>query len=126
MEAKELLAGMLGRTLYVVHSGPIDGVEDDGTYFLDHVRHLVEWEQQGVLFAAGPFRRDGQVTMRSMYILRADSLAHAAALAAEEPLHKHGVRGFTVDEWTLNQGRIGLSLDFSSQRGGLDGEPQSR
>jgi len=126
MEAKELLADLLGRTLYVVHSQPADGVVDDGRHLEAHLRHLADWERSGVLFASGPFRADGRVTSRAMYILRAAGLEEATAIAAEEPLHKQGVRRFTVDEWVLNQGRISLTLDFSTQQGGLDGDPQRR
>ncbi|WP_208710787.1 YciI family protein [Sinomonas sp. R1AF57] len=126
MEAKHMLSGTLGRTLYVVHSEPAEGVDPAAgvAYLEEHLRRLTEWERNGVLFAAGPYKREGKPTPRALYILRAASLAEATRLAAEEPLHKHGVRVFTIDEWALNQGRINVSLDFSTQRGGLDGAPQ--
>lgn len=126
MEAKHLLSGMLGRTLYVVHSEPADGADaaSGRAHFEAHIAHIIEWERSGILFAAGPYRHEGKPTARALYILRAASMQEATAIAAEEPLHKHGVRVFTIDEWALNQGRIDLSLDFSTQRGGLDGAPQ--
>ena len=58
-----------------------------------------------------------------MYILRADSEGEARAIMAEEPLHKRGMRTFTLREWSLNQGRITLQVDFSSQKAGVDGHP---
>jgi hypothetical protein len=30
-------------------------------------------------------------------------------------------RRFTIEEWQLNQGRISVQIDFSDQKGGLDG-----
>lgn len=122
MEATELLAGMIRRTLYVIHSEPNpDAPEGSGAdLFPVHLQHIINWEQQGVLFAAGPIIENGAVTPRAMYILRAESLEAAIALAAEEPLHRHGVRSFKAEEWLLSEGRIGLSIDFSTQRGGLD------
>lgn len=126
MDARELLAGMIGRTLFVVHSEPAPDADPErgAALFEDHLRHIIEWEQSGVLFAAGPYRKDGKVTPRALYILRADSVEEATAIAAEEPLHKHGIRSFTVDEWVLNQGRVGVTIDFSTQRAGLDGPYQ--
>lgn len=123
MEATELLAGLLRRTLYVVHSRLVAGAEPKrgATHFEEHLRHLIDWEQRGILFAAGPFLEDGKVTARAMYILRAGSLHEAHSIAAEEPLHKRGIREYTVDEWVLNEGRVSLTIDFSTQRGGLDG-----
>lgn len=128
MEARDLLAGMLGRTLYVVHSEPAPAADaaDGASLFDAHLRHLIDWEQRGVLFAAGPYLKDGEVSSRAMYILRAAGLEEATALAAEEPLHKQGVRTFTIDEWVLNEGRISMTVDFSTQRGGLDGPPRVR
>lgn len=128
MEAKELLTGMLRRTLYVVHSEPADGVspESGAAHFDAHLRHLIEWERQGVLFGGGPILADGAVTPRAMYILRADSLDDARRIAADEPMHRAGVRTFTIDEWLLNEGRVSVTIDFSTQRAGLDGPPLSR
>ncbi|MDR7083258.1 uncharacterized protein YciI [Arthrobacter ginsengisoli] len=127
MEATELLAGMLRRTLFVIYSGPVAGVEPErgAAHFAEHLRHLMNWEQQGILFAAGPFLENGKATARAMYILRAGSLDEARSIASDEPLHRHGIREFTVDEWVLNQGRVSLTIDFSTQRGGLDGPPPS-
>jgi len=126
MEAKQMLEHMLGRTLFVVHSEPIEGAVDDGSLFGAHLRCLQSWERRGVLFAGGPYRDGGRISQRAMYILRAASRAEAAAIAAEEPLHAHGIRRFSVDEWVLNQGRVGVTIDFSTQRGALDADPCSK
>lgn len=127
MEAKDLLAGMIRRPLYVVQSFPKEGATapQGESLFLEHLQHLIAWEKSGKLFAAGPYLQNGQITPRSMYILRAESLEEARALTAEEPMHKNGVRDFTVEEWVLNEGRVNVSIDFSTQRGGLD-EPLDR
>ena len=39
----------------------------------------------------------------------------------EHLLHKLGLRRFTIEEWQLNQGRVSVQIDFSDQKGGLDG-----
>jgi hypothetical protein len=56
-----------------------------------------------------------------MMIIRAEDLAEARRIAQEEPLHKLGLRSFTIEEWQLNQGHISVQIDFSDQKGGLDG-----
>ena len=87
----------------------------------DHLRHLVAMEKSGVLLASGPFLESGQVGLRAMMIIRAKDLAEARRIAEEETLHKLGLRRFTIEEWQLNQGRISVQIDFSDQKGGLDG-----
>jgi uncharacterized protein len=87
----------------------------------DHLRHLVAMEMSGILLASGPFIEADQVGLRSMMIIRTKDLAEARRIAEEEPLHKLGLRRFTIEEWQLNQGRISVQIDFSDQRGGLDG-----
>jgi uncharacterized protein YciI len=78
-------------------------------------------EMSGILLASGPFIEADQVGLRSMMIIRTKDLAEARRIAEEEPLHKLGLRRFTIEEWQLNQGRISVQIDFSDQRGGLDG-----
>ena len=56
-----------------------------------------------------------------MMIIRAKDLAEARQTVEKEPLHKLGLRRFTIEEWQLNQGRISVQIDFSDQKGGLDG-----
>jgi hypothetical protein len=31
-------------------------------------------------------------------------------------MHQAGVRAYTLHEWTLNEGRLTVSIDFSDQR----------
>ena len=122
-EVGRLVGPMLKRRLYVCLSEPVGPPEQEAELAVlpEHLRHLVAWEQSGVLFAAGPFLEDGEPGRRALYIVRAGSADEARALMNEEPYHKRGMRRFTVEEWSLNEGRVTLHVDFSSQRGGLDG-----
>jgi hypothetical protein len=47
--------------------------------------------------------------------LRAGSFAEAEAIANEDPLHKAGLRTFTLQKWRVNEGRITVTVDFSDQ-----------
>ena len=122
-EIGQLVGPMLKRRMFVALSEPAGPPEVELPLLPEHLRHLIALEQQGVLFAGGPFMEGGEPGQRAMYILRADSEGEAEAIMAEEPFHKRGMRTFTLHEWSLNQGRITLQVDFSSQRAGVDGHP---
>jgi hypothetical protein len=120
-EIGRLAAPLLHRTLFVCLSEPVAAPEEILPHIPDHLRHLLAMEKSGVLLASGPFLEAGQVGLRAMMIIRAKDLAEARRIAEEETLHKLGLRRFTIEEWQLNQGRISVQIDFSDQRGGLDG-----
>ena len=48
-------------------------------------------------------------------VLRAGSFEEAEAIAKEDPLHKAGLRTFTLQKWRVNEGRITVTVDFSDQ-----------
>ena len=55
-----------------------------------------------------------------MVIIRAESLAHAREIAESDPMHAAGARSFTVRPWLLNEGRITVTVDFSTGRHAVD------
>ena len=122
-EIGQLVGPMLKRRMFVALSEPAGPPEAELPLLPEHLRHVIGLEQQGVLFAGGPFMEGGEPGQRAMYILRASSESEAQAIMAEEPFHKRGMRTFTLHEWSLNQGRITLQVDFSSQKAGVDGHP---
>ena len=69
----------------------------------------------------------GPMLKRRMFVALSEPAgppeAEARAIMAEEPYHKRGMRTFTLHEWSLNQGRVTLQVDFSSQKAGVDGPP---
>ena len=119
-EIGQLIAPLLKRTLFVCFSTPAAPPEKILPHIPDHLRHLVAMEKSGVLLASGPFLEGDQVGLRSMMIIRAKDAAEAHRIAQEEPLHKLGLRRFTIEAWQLNQGRISVQVDFSDQKGAFD------
>jgi len=107
---------MLKRRLFVVHSHLVGAPATLRTYVVEHLEHQIAMEKRGVLFAAGPYLDgDGTPTGDGLIILRASDRAEAERIAASDPFHRHGVRTFEVRPWQLNEGRIGVSFDFSDQ-----------
>ena len=80
-----------------------------------------KWTSSGPWVAGVPLLEHGKPGPTALYILRAPDEAAARALMDAQPMHRLGLRTYSVDERSANEGRITVHLDFSSQRGGLDG-----
>ena len=107
----ELTKGMLRRKLYAVFS--LGKGLDLRPYLRAHLEYMIAVERQGKLFASGPLgdgtKGDG------MTILRAADEAEAREIMSRDPLVVHGVRTFTIKEWTVMEGSVGLTVNFSDQ-----------
>jgi uncharacterized protein YciI len=74
--------------------------KDMGPMIPDHKKWIDEMVAAGKVGAAGPFvSEDGGPTGRGMYEVIADSTEAAAAIAAEDPPTKAGLRTFEVVNW---------------------------
>jgi uncharacterized protein YciI len=117
--------GYLARQLYAVFSTPTNGMGPVMENLEAHLQHQVSMEQRGLMFAAGPFwvndgkEKEWEWEGEGMFILRADSLAHATELAAADPMHKAGARSFRVRPWLVNEGSITLKMNFSTGKAEL-------
>jgi hypothetical protein len=113
---------MLQKQLYVVHTTPTNGLGPVMENIGPHLEFQVKIEQEGVMFAAGPFWADDEETWEGegMVVLRADSLAHAREIAASDPMHASGARSFTVRPWLINEGGFSLNVTFSDGKRTLD------
>jgi uncharacterized protein YciI len=105
----------LGKEMYLVVTRPVRSPEIEKR-LKDHLYHQVELEKRGIMFAAGPlYPRGSDVPEAGMFVLRAKSFEEADAIAKEDPLHKAGLRTYTIQKWRLNEGRITVTVDFSDQ-----------
>jgi uncharacterized protein YciI len=110
-----LTKGFLGKEMYLVVTKPVRSPEI-AKRLSDHLAHQVELEKRGVLFAAGPlYPRGSEIPEAGMFVLRASSFEEAEEICREDPLHKAGLRSFTIQKWRLNEGRITVTVDFSDQ-----------
>lgn len=111
-------AGMLQKQLFVVFTSPTNGMGPVMENIEEHLKFQVDLEQRGIMLGAGPFWADDEHTWNGegMVIIRADSLAHARAIAETDPMHSSGARSFTIRPWLLNEGRITVEVNFSTGR----------
>ncbi|MFC7442557.1 YciI family protein [Laceyella putida] len=75
----------------------MENPEKNQTYRPHHLAYLEELEQQGKIFAKGPFI-DGA---GGMVIYIADSLEEAKELAEKDPYVIEGVRRLELHEWKM-------------------------
>jgi catechol 2,3-dioxygenase len=108
---------MLNKRLYVGLSKvnmtspppPIDVVGE-------HLAYALQLEQDGVLFAAGPFvDDDGKMIGDGLFVIRADSKAQATEILAKDPIHVGNFRTCTVYGWTLHEGKLNVSFNLSDR-----------
>jgi uncharacterized protein YciI len=112
--------GFLGKERYLVVTRPVRSPEI-AMRLADHLAHQVDLEKRGIMFAAGPlYPRGSETPEAGMFVLRASSFDEAEAIAKEDPLHKAGLRTFTIQKWRLNEGRITVTVDFSDQTMTID------
>ena len=103
----------LGKELYLVVTRPVRSPEIEKK-LADHLAHQVDMEKRGIMFAAGPlYPRGSDVPEAGMFVLRANSFEEAEALANEDPLHKAGLRVYTLQKWRMNEGSLTITVNFS-------------
>jgi len=105
----------LGKEMYLVVTLPVRSPEIEKR-LSDHLAHQVELERRGILFAAGPlYPRGSNVPEAGMFVLRASSFEEAEAIAQQDPLHKAGLRTFTLQKWRVNEGSVTFTVNYSDQ-----------
>jgi uncharacterized protein YciI len=81
-----------------------------------HLEYMIGLEKQGVLFASGPLTAaQDRPAGDGLTILRAESAEAARAIAATDPFVVNKLRTFEVREWTVMEGSLGLTVNFSDQ-----------
>ena len=118
-DPRTLLARMMQKELCVVLNKALVEPAALQPYLLAHLHYVIDLEKRGVLFASGPFSdAAGQLTGSGLTIIRASSFEEAEAIANDDPFAKSGLRKPEIQRWTVNEGRIHVSVDLSD-RGGV-------
>ena len=116
-EVRGACEGMLRLQLYVVFTRPANGMQPVMEMLEQHLEYQISLEKRGIMFGAGPFWTDDELEWRGegMVVIRAENLAAARAIAAEDPMHASGARTFEVRPWLINEGSLTIKLSHSTR-----------
>jgi uncharacterized protein YciI len=110
--------GVLAKKFYVVFTSPAEGLGKVMENIEEHLAYQHKIEQNGIMFAAGPFANDDESLWQGegMVIIRAASLAEAEKIAAADPMHSSGARSYRVRPWLMNEGNVTVRVTYSDQK----------
>jgi uncharacterized protein len=111
------LPGLLGRDYWLIMSTPVPGTGQAAidTRVGEHIAWLLGLERDGVLFLSGPLLSGpGTGPGSGVTVLRAADQDQAESIAANDPFVVAGLRTFTVHQWRLNEGSIGVRLSLGT------------
>lgn len=104
---------VLGMTLWVIMTRPAEGAERSQDALDAHMAHQFRLEKEGIMFGAGPFSDADGNPQGGMIIIRAADKEEAIRIADSDPMHARGLRTYTLHKWSLNEGHIDISVDYS-------------
>jgi uncharacterized protein len=110
----QLLKPMLKKRLFVALSKAVARPEEILPFVAEHLEYMNQLENEGKLFASGPFIQEGVLVGDGMTILQTSTLEEARVLMSAEPLIKRGLREFDLRPWELREGRMTITLNSSS------------
>jgi uncharacterized protein YciI len=110
--------GALAFELYVVESTLAKSPEQAQAILPQHLEYQKNMEKNGTLVLAGPLSDPSgeQMSGGGLIIYRATSIDEANTFANNDPMHKQGVRSFTLRRWLVNEGSISMTVGLSSQK----------
>jgi uncharacterized protein YciI len=116
LSVEELHARMLKKKLWVVMTKAVAPPEEVRRHLKAHLEHQIALEKAGIMYGAGPATRPGETAASfGLIIIRAKDETDARRIADSDPMHASGVRKYELYAWSLNEGRITVTLDFSDQ-----------
>lgn len=112
---EKILAGLLHKELYIAITEPLSG-PGLADKLHDHILGQIDLERRNILFGAGPLQdEDKERPTRGMFIIRATSFAEARSILDQDAFHKAGMRTYKLFRWSLNEGSINLTVNYSDQ-----------
>lgn len=117
---------MLKNTYWVIHTTPTpEGeVPKDAPPASEigprHLEYQFMLEETGVMFAAGPFAEPDGSPAGGLIVIRAADEAEARSIADNDPFHKSGLRRYTLNKWTVHEGQVRVTIDFSTGKYDFD------
>jgi uncharacterized protein YciI len=121
LSVEELHARMLKKQLWVVMTRPVAPPDEVRRHLKAHLEHQIRLEKSGIMYGAGPATKPGdKAASFGLIIIRAKDEADARRIADSDPMHASGARQYELYSWSLNEGRIGMTLNFSDQTFAFD------
>jgi uncharacterized protein YciI len=108
---------LLGRDYWLVLSTPVASTTaaDIERHVEAHLGWLLGLEVEGVVFLSGPLTSGPGVRPGSgVTVLRAESAAHARAIAEADPFVTAGLRTVEVFGWRVNEGAIEVRVSLGT------------
>lgn len=106
----------LGKEVYVAVTRPVRSEQITDDKLQEHLASQISLEKRGIMFAAGPlFGPDSDRPEAGMFVIRASSFEEARAILDEDPLHKAGLRQYTLHKWRINEGSYTVTVNYSDQ-----------
>jgi len=98
--------GNLALEVFVCFTTPVQPGPPPADVMAEHKAYIAGLETGGQVFLAGPLSNAEGTHMSGagMIVFAAGSIAEATALAEADPMHRAGVRRFTLQAWRLNEG----------------------
>ena len=120
-DVEALRARMLRKQLWVIITKRVASPEEVRKHLKAHLEHQISLEKQGIMYGAGPATAPGENEPAfGLIIIRASSSEEARQIADRDPMHSAGVRTYTLYQWSMNEGRLTITLDFSDRSYRLD------
>jgi uncharacterized protein YciI len=121
LSVDELRKKMLGKKLWVVMTRRVVPLEEVAKHTKAHLLYQIKLEKDGIMYGAGPAVAPGATEASfGLIVIRAKDEADARRIADADPMHKEGVRKYELYQWTMNEGRLNITLNFSDQTYKLD------
>jgi uncharacterized protein len=112
----DLQSRMLRKRLWVIMTKAVAPLDEVRRHLKAHLEHQIALERAGIMYGAGPATRPGETAAAfGLIIIRAKDEAEARRIADSDPMHASGVRRYELYCWSLNEGRITMTLNFSDQ-----------
>jgi uncharacterized protein len=110
--------GVLAKELFMIRSKPEVSLQELASALPEHLAYQRALEAKGILVFAGPLSdTTGQEwSGEGLVIYRASTIEEAREIAANDPMHKKGLRSFELRAWLLNEGSFSLTLSLSTQK----------
>ena len=116
LSVEELHARMLKKQLWVILTKAVAPPEEVKRHLKAHLEHQIALEKAGIMYGVGPATKPGETAAAfGLIIIRAKDETDARRIADSDPMHASGVRKYELYAWSLNEGHINVTLNFSDQ-----------